>query len=154
MLVIQLCLTLCDLIGCSPPGFSVSGQEYWSRLLFPSPKDRPNPGNKPRSPTLQVDSLSSESPGKPYKCIIMYGSDSEESACSAEDLGSIPWSGRSPGGGIENPLQYSCLGNSMDRGTCQATVHRVAKSRTRLSNLYVTRHYRPPRWNHGRKSTC
>ena len=42
--------------------------------------------------------------------------------------GSIPGSGRSPGGGHGNPLQYSCLENSMDRGTWWATVHGVAKS--------------------------
>ena len=44
------------------------------------------------------------------------GSDSEESACNAGDLGLIPGSGRSHGKGKDNPLQYSCLGNSMDRG--------------------------------------
>ena len=47
-------------------------------------------------------------------------------------VGLIPGSGRSPGGGHGNPLQYSCLENPMDRGTWQATVHRVAKSRTQL----------------------
>ena len=41
------------------------------------------------------------------------------------DLGSIPGSGRSPGGGNGSPLQYSCLENSMDRGAWWATVHRV-----------------------------
>ena len=49
------------------------------------------------------------------------GSVSQESACNAEDLGSIPGSGRSPGEGNGNPLQYSCLENSMDRGAWQAT---------------------------------
>ena len=44
------------------------------------------------------------------------GSDGKESACNAGDLGSIPGLGRSPGEGIGNPLQYSCLENSMDRG--------------------------------------
>ena len=44
------------------------------------------------------------------------------------DSSSIPGSGRSPGGGNGNPLQYSCLENSMDRGTWQATVHGVGKS--------------------------
>ena len=44
--------------------------------------------------------------------------------------GSIPGLRRSPGGGHGNPLQYSCLENPMDRGAWQATVHRVAKSRT------------------------
>ena len=46
------------------------------------------------------------------------------------DVGSIPGSGRSPGGGRGNPLQYSCLENPKDRGAWQATVHRVAKSQT------------------------
>ena len=46
------------------------------------------------------------------------------------DVDSITGSGRSPGGGHNNPLQYSCLENPMDRGAWQATVHRVAKSRT------------------------
>ena len=45
------------------------------------------------------------------------GSDSKESACSAGDLGSIPESGRCPGEGNGNPLQYSCLENPMDRGS-------------------------------------
>ena len=44
------------------------------------------------------------------------GSDSKGSACNAGDLGSIPGSGRSPGKGNGNPLQYSCLENCMDRG--------------------------------------
>ena len=56
------------------------------------------------------------------------------SAGDAGDLGSIPGSGRSPGEGNGNPLQYSCLGNPMDRGAWGATVHGVAKSRTQLSN--------------------
>jgi len=48
------------------------------------------------------------------------GSDREESACNAEDLGSIPISGRSLGEGNGNPFWYSCLENSMDRGAWQA----------------------------------
>ena len=43
------------------------------------------------------------------------------------DVGSIPGSGRCPGGGNGNPLQYSCLGNPMDRGAWRATVHEVAE---------------------------
>ena len=54
------------------------------------------------------------------------------------DVGSIPGSGRSPREGNDNPLQYSCLENPMDRGTWRATVHRVAKSRTRLSDTART----------------
>jgi len=54
-------------------------------------------------------------------------------AGDTRDLGSIPGSGRSPGVGNDNPLQYYCLKNSMYREAWQATVHRVAKSQTRLS---------------------
>ena len=52
----------------------------------------------------------------------------KEPACQAGEVGSIPGSGRHPGVGIGNPLQYSCLGNPMDRGAWWTTVHRVAKS--------------------------
>ena len=58
------------------------------------------------------------------------GSDGKESAHSSGDLGSIPGLGRSPGKGTGNPLQYSCLQNSMDRGAQQATVRGVTKSWT------------------------
>ena len=51
-------------------------------------------------------------------------------ACNVGNLGSVPGSGRSPEEGNGNPLQYSCLENSMDRGAWQATVHGVAKSQT------------------------
>ena len=60
------------------------------------------------------------------------GSDSKESACNVVDQGSIPGWERSPGEGNGNPLQYSCLENPMDRGAWWATIHRVAKSWTRL----------------------
>ena len=49
-------------------------------------------------------------------------------------MGSIPESGKSLGGGMGNPLQYSCLKNAMDRGAWWATVPAVAKSQTQLSN--------------------
>ena len=62
------------------------------------------------------------------------GSDSKESTCNVGDLGSIPRLGRTPGGGHDNPLQYSCLENPMDRGAWRAIVHGVAKSWTRLSD--------------------
>ena len=62
------------------------------------------------------------------------GSDSEEPACSAGDLGSGPGLGRSPGGGHGNTLQYSCLENPMDRRAWQATIHGVTKSQTGLSD--------------------
>ena len=65
---------------------------------------------------------------------LPFGSDGDDSACNARDLGSIPGSGRSPGEGRGNPLQYSCLGNPMDREAWWATVHGAAKSGTRLNN--------------------
>ena len=58
------------------------------------------------------------------------GSAGKESACNAEDLGLIPGLGRPCGEGNGNPLQYFCLGNSMDRGNWQAAVHGVSKIRT------------------------
>ena len=62
------------------------------------------------------------------------GSVGKESACNAGDSGSISGSGRSPGGGNGNPLQYSSLENPMDRGAWWAIVHGVTKSQTRLSD--------------------
>ena len=69
----------------------------------------------------------------------------KESACDAGDAGdlsSIPGLGRSPGGGHDNPLQYSCLENPTDRGAWRATVHGVAKSWTRLKwlSLHASTH--------------
>ena len=55
-------------------------------------------------------------------------SDGKESTCNVGDLGLIPGSGRSPGEGHGNPLQYYCLENPMDWGAWQAAVHRVTKS--------------------------
>ena len=57
----------------------------------------------------------------------------KESACNAGDLGSIPGLGRSPGGGNGNPLQYSCLENSMGRRAWKPTAYGVAKSKTQLN---------------------
>ena len=57
------------------------------------------------------------------------------------DTGSVPGSGRSPGGGHSNPLQCSCLESPMDRGAWGATVHGVAWRRTRLSDGASTAHH-------------
>ena len=76
VLVAQSCLTLCDPLGCSPPGSSVHGtfprQEYWSGLPFPSPGDFTKPGIEPRSPSLQMDPLPSEPPGKTVTAQMIY----------------------------------------------------------------------------------
>ena len=66
------------------------------------------------------------------------GASGKEPACQCRrhrSKVSIPGSGRSPGGGHGNPLQYSCLENPMDRGAWQAAVHGVTKSQTRLKRL-------------------
>ena len=71
-----------------------------------------------------------------YLCFIVFhrtlpdGSDGKESSCRAEDFDSIPGKERCPGEGNVYPLQYSCLGNPMNRGTWQATLHGVAESNT------------------------
>ena len=64
------------------------------------------------------------------EALLSGGSDGKESACNAGDQGLIPEPGGSPGEGNGNPLQYSCLENSMDRGAWRATVHGAAKSQT------------------------
>ena len=72
------------------------------------------------------------------------GSDSTESVYSAGDQGSSPRSGRSPGGRHGNPLQDSCLENSMDRGAWQAPVHGVMDSDTMyMKKKWFLMHKRP-----------
>ena len=83
---------LCDPMDCSPPGSSVHG-------------------------TLQATAVVHSSSMYVLLLTCLFDdSDGKESACNAEDLSSIPGSGRSSGEGNGNPLQYSCLGNPMDRG--------------------------------------
>ena len=59
----HLFVTPWTIVHQAPPSMGFSRQEYWSGLPFPSPGDLPNPGIKPRSPTLQADALTSELPG-------------------------------------------------------------------------------------------
>ena len=99
---------------------------FYNNQLPHSPKEDPNPGNKHRSHIYSAQATGFESPS--------HGSDSKESACNVGDPGSIPGLGRSPSEGDGNPLQYSCLENSMNRGAWWVTVHRVTKSWTQLSN--------------------
>ena len=61
-------------------------------------------------------------------------------AGDVRDMGSIPGSERSPGGGHGNPFQYSCLENPVDGGAQQAKVHRTAQSRTQLKQLSMQAH--------------
>ena len=77
---------------------------------------------------------------EPFKKVIKvkwgfpHSSVGKSSACNAGDLGSVPESGSSPGEGNDNPLQYSCLENPMDRRTWQPIVQRVTKSQAQLSD--------------------
>ena len=89
---------------------------FWGASLPPSPSAG--------SPVKVSSYLNQGFPGS---------SDGKASACNAGDLGLIPESGRFPGGGNDNPLQYSCLENPMNREAWQATFHVVAKSQTGLS---------------------
>ena len=135
-LVAQSCPILCDPMDCSLPGSSVHGI-LQARLLewiaMPFSRGSSRPGRS-GSPTLQADSLPSELPGKPiftYAMPTISDASGREPSAIAGDkrhMGLIPGSGRSPGGGHGNPLQYSCLENPMDKGAWQATVHRAAKS--------------------------
>ena len=73
------------------------------------------------------------------QCFIYIGSsDGKASACNVGDLCLIPGSGKSPGEENGNPLQYSCVENAKDREAWRATVYRVVKSRTWLSNFPFT----------------
>ena len=126
-LVAQSCPTLCDPMAHSPSGSSVHGilqATILEWLPCPSPGNHPNPGIEPRSPSLQAVSLPTEPAGNPksesvaQSCLTLCKSTDCSSPGSsgilhAGDLGSIPRSGRTPGEGNGNPLQYSCLENPM-----------------------------------------
>ena len=98
----------------APPSMGFSRQEYWSGLPFFDP--------------VAANTCSALG--------LLGGSDGKESTCNAGNLGSIPGFGRSPGGGQDMATPSSILTwrIPMDKGVWQATVDRVAKSRTRLSN--------------------
>ena len=77
VLVAQSCLTLCDPVDYSPPGSSVHGilqARIMAWVAIPFSRDLPDPGIKPRSPALWVDSLASEPPEKPFKSPYRVGS--------------------------------------------------------------------------------
>ena len=74
-------------------------------------------------------------PSQSVSQVVLVGKNLPANAGDVRGTGLIPGSGRSPGGGHDNPLQYSCLENPMDRGDWWAMAHRVAKSWTQLSQL-------------------
>ena len=103
----------------------------------PPPGNLPNPGIKPRSVSSSFWHLSvvlGISLGFPGGTVVKNLPDKARDSCSFLGLG------QSPGGGNGNPLQYSYLENSMDRGAWWATVQGVIKSRTRLSDCVSTHH--------------
>ena len=120
-------------VACKPPlSMEFSRPEYWSEQPFPSPGDLPNPGIEPRFPSLQVDSLPPELPGKPkntgegqYIGFWWRGGSMQSSAYFTKGFplsADVNMKGFSifldmrsrEGNGI--PLQYSCLENPMDGG--------------------------------------
>ena len=112
---------------------SLDGKIPWRREKLPTPVFWPgqfcglySPRDCKESDTTEQLSLFQGFPG---------GSEVKASACNAGDLSLIPGLGKFPGEGNDDPLQYSCLENHMDGGAWWATVHRVAKSRTRLSDF-------------------
>ena len=141
--VTQSCPIFCNpwTVACqAPPSMGFSKQEYWNGLPFPSPGDLPDQGIEPKSPIFWEDSLSAEPQGKPiytYTYILTYFfswwwlSGKECRRCG--DTGSGPEVEDPLEEGNGNPLQYSCLGNLMDRGAWRATVRGVAKCQTQLS---------------------
>ena len=156
--VTQSCPTLHDAMDCSPPSPSIHGIFQarvleWVAISFTitchrapekkikegisvghQRKDKRWPFSRNQSPgeskTIHVTKKQ-----QLHQFILppggfLGGSESKESACNIEDPGSIPGSGRSFGEENGNPLQYSCLENSMDRGAWWAAVHRDTKSET------------------------
>ena len=122
---VQLFSTLWTIAHQAPLSTRFSRQEYWSRLPFVPPGDLSNPG---------IESMSLASPALAARFFTLshLGSPSSEGYRTGNtgDMGSIPGSGRSPGEGNGNLLQYSCLENLVDRGAWWAIVHRVEKSWT------------------------
>ena len=145
----------------------LSGTRRWSRLT--SCISRPSPGvshfsKEPgllvlgrdlRNQAVTLDALIAEGnvlSSKPSQltesanlgadtnlCGLRRWLSGKESTGHGGDQGSIPGSGRFPGGGNGSPLQYSCLENPMDRGACWAAVHGVTKSQIQLSTATATK---------------
>ena len=119
---VRLFITPSTVARQAPLSMGFSRPEDWSGEPFPPAGALPDPGTEPRSPTLQADSLPAEPPGTPS---------GKEPACQFRRCtrrGFDPWVGKILQRTQDTPLQYSCLGNPMDRGAWWATVHGVANS--------------------------
>ena len=129
----------------APLSMGFPRQEYWSGVPSPSPFNL-NTCTKYTWPLLKLKNRKQNLHRNSQPCppsrnsSLMWARNlasqvvhGKESTCKEGDSGSIPGSRRTPGGEHGNPLQYSCLGNPMDRGAWWATVHGVTKSQSRLS---------------------
>ena len=133
--IAQSCPTLCDPVDCSLPNSSFHGilqaREYWGGLPFPSPGDLPDPGiehgllhSRRILHQLSHQGNNSFSTAKYSYAKLNYFMDFP-GGCQcrrSRKEGLISESEKSPGEGNDNPFQYSCLENSMDRGAWQATI--------------------------------
>ena len=129
---VQLFVTPWTVALQAPLSMGFSRQEYWSGLPCP-PGDLPDPRIEPtslKSPALAekffttsiIWELLENTSFKKKAALVV--KNPPASTGDGRDVGLIPGSGRSPGVGNGNPLQYSCLENSMDRGAWRATVHK------------------------------
>ena len=136
-LVAKLCWTLCDPMDCSPPGSSVHGI-LQAKILEWVAMSLSRGSSWPKDQTciscIVGGFFTAELPGKPNLGMLVV-KNLPINAGDSRDAGSVPGGERSPGGGHDNPLQYSCLENPMDRGAWRAMVHRVTKSQTCLKQL-------------------
>ena len=130
----QFWLSLYDPMDCSPPGYSVHGiiQTTGVGCHFLLQGIFPTQGSNLSLLHLlhwQVDSLPLSHLKSRHLFLVWlpWWLSDKESACNARDMGSILGSGRYPEEENDNPLQYSCLENGMDRGAWRATAHGVTK---------------------------
>ena len=119
-------------------GMRMGTAEEGSDLAFES-KVREAANKRKYHSKLAFKALAEDFPGGPEKVARMVKNPPID-AGDIRDTDLFPESGRSPGGGHGNPLQYSCLENPMDRRAWWATVHRVAQSQTQLKRLSTRTH--------------
>ena len=119
--------------ACQATAHRVTNSQTWMKwLAHTRPRENPPGGSNEYLNKIPKEHLR-RWPHYIY-AIFPGGSVGKETTYSGRDLSSIPGSGRSPGEGDSNTLQYSCLENPMDRGSWWASVHEVTKSQTQLSN--------------------
>ena len=125
-------LSVCvlDPMDFRPPGYSIHGISQarileWVAISFSSESSQPR--DQTQVPHIVCGFFTAELPGKP-NLVMLVVKNLPINAGDSRDTGSVPGWERSPGGGHDNPLQYSCLKNPMDRGAWRAMVYRAAES--------------------------